>query len=195
MHYTRHPLVESVLTAKSGYKLAVRPTKSSDHEEYLVDAIEIVSFGSAYFFRPTADSPYSFIVPVSDFEVVEVKEMRAVLKNVELSSRRVSIGAGADSPPQPQSSVDRSGKKKSRRSKRGGRNVTQDGGEESSSSEDREETRANAPESEISVDNERTTLSPIPRPSIRIPTPPMPPRRPPAPPVVSDESSEEESGE
>lgn len=92
MNFTREPIIETVITPKEGYKLIVRNSKGGDQEEYVVDAVEVVSFGHALFFRSSEKSK-SFLVPVSDFEVVEAKETRVVLKNVSFE-RTIKIGAG-----------------------------------------------------------------------------------------------------
>lgn len=80
MNFTREPIVETVVSPREGCKLVIRNSKSAGQEEYLVDAIEIVRFGSALFFR-SLERPKSFILPVSDYEVMEVRETRVVLKH------------------------------------------------------------------------------------------------------------------
>ena len=83
MNYTREPLVESVITPKEGCKLVVRCSSGVGQEDYFVDAVEVVSFGQALFFRST-ERPKSFLVPVSHYEIIEVKETRMVLKTASL---------------------------------------------------------------------------------------------------------------
>ena len=83
MNYTREPLVESVITPKEGCKLVVRCSSGVGQEDYFVDAVEVVSFGQALFFRST-ERPKSFLVPVSHYEIMEVKETRMVLKTASL---------------------------------------------------------------------------------------------------------------
>ncbi|KAF3361538.1 hypothetical protein PHSC3_001914 [Chlamydiales bacterium STE3] len=95
MDFTREPIIETVITPKEGCKLVIRSSKTVGQEEYFVDAVEVVSFGSAIFFR-SLERPKSFIVPVSDYEVLEVREARIVLKNVGLD-RSIKIGGGRDS--------------------------------------------------------------------------------------------------
>ncbi len=94
MNFTREPIIESILTPKEGCKLAVRNSKGVGQEEYFVDALEIVSFGSAYFFRSIERSK-SFLLPATDFEVIEIKEARMALKHVSLE-KNVKIGGGRD---------------------------------------------------------------------------------------------------
>lgn len=94
MDFTREPIIETVITPKEGCKLVVRSSKANAHEEYFVDAVEVVTFGNAIFFRST-ERPKAFIVPASDYEVLEVREARIVLKNVGLD-RQIKIGGGRE---------------------------------------------------------------------------------------------------
>lgn len=94
MNYTREPIIETVITPKEGYKLVVRSSKGVGQEEYVVDAIEVVSFGHSFFFR-SLERPKSFLVPVSDYEIVEAKETRVVLKNATFE-RSIKIGGGRE---------------------------------------------------------------------------------------------------
>jgi hypothetical protein len=77
--FTREPIIETVITPREGYRLVVRSSKGAGSEEHFVDALEVVSFGSGIFFR-SLERPKPFIVPVSDYEVLEVREPRMVLK-------------------------------------------------------------------------------------------------------------------
>lgn len=92
MDFTREPIIETVVTPKEGCKLVVRSSKSAGQEEYFVDALEVVSFGNALFFR-SFERPKAFLVPASDYEVLEVREARMVLKNVGIE-RSIKIGGG-----------------------------------------------------------------------------------------------------
>ncbi len=103
MNFTREPIIETIITPKDGYKLVVRNSKGDSQEEYHVDAVEVVSFGHSFFFR-SLERPKSFLVPVSDYEVIETKEMRVVLKNVNIE-RAIKIGGGRQVQPQPQREV------------------------------------------------------------------------------------------
>lgn len=95
MNFTREPIIETIVSSKEGYKLLVRSSKSgSGAEEYFVDAVEVVSFGQAFFFR-SMERPKAFLVPVSDYEVLEVKEARVALKNVS-HERNIKIGGGRE---------------------------------------------------------------------------------------------------
>ena len=79
MDFTREPIVETVITPRDGYKLVVRSSKNHGHEEFMVDALEVVSFGSTCFFR-SLERPKVFIVPASDYEIFELRESRLPLK-------------------------------------------------------------------------------------------------------------------
>lgn len=92
MDFTREPIIETIITPKDGCKLAIKNSKNPGQEEYFVDAVEIVSFGRALFFR-SLERPKAFLVPVSDYEVLEVREARMVLKNVGFD-RAIKIGGG-----------------------------------------------------------------------------------------------------
>lgn len=94
MDFTREPIIETVITPKEGCKIVVRSSKNAGQEEFFVDALEVVSFGGAIFFR-SQEKPKAFLVPVSDYEVLEVREARMVLKNVGLD-RSIKIGGGRE---------------------------------------------------------------------------------------------------
>ncbi|MCP5506879.1 MAG: hypothetical protein H7A37_01045 [Chlamydiales bacterium] len=96
MDFTRQPIIESVITSKEGCKLVVRSSKGTGQEEYFVDAVEVVSFGHSFFFR-SLEKPKAFLVPVTDYEILEVREPRMVLKNVGLD-RSIKIAGGKESP-------------------------------------------------------------------------------------------------
>ncbi len=94
MNFTREPIIETIMSPREGYKLVVRNSRGAGQEEYFVDALEIVSFGNALFFRST-ERLKPFLVPVSDYEVVEVRETRMVLKNAAVE-RSIKIGGGKE---------------------------------------------------------------------------------------------------
>ncbi len=96
MNFTREPIIETVITPKEGYKLVVRNSKVGGQEEYFVDAVEVISFGSASFFR-SMEKPKCFLVPVSDFEILEARESRMVLKT-PTSERGIKIAGGREAP-------------------------------------------------------------------------------------------------
>lgn len=96
MDFTREPIIETVITPKEGCTLAIRSSKGVGQEEFFVDAVEMVSFGDALFFR-SQERPKSFLLPVTDYEILEVREARLVLKNVGLD-RSIKIGGGREAP-------------------------------------------------------------------------------------------------
>jgi hypothetical protein len=92
--FTREPIIESVITPKEGCKLVVRSSKAASQEEFFVDSVEVVSFGHSLYFR-SLERPKSFFVPANDYEILEVRETRLVLKNVGLD-RTIKIGGGRE---------------------------------------------------------------------------------------------------
>ncbi len=94
MNFTREPIIETIITPRDGYRLIVRSTKHESDEEFTVDAVEIVSFGSALFYR-SLEKPHPFLLPVADYQVVEGKENRVVLKNAPFE-RTIKIGGGRE---------------------------------------------------------------------------------------------------
>ncbi len=79
---------------REGCKLLVRNSKGGGQEEYYVDSIEVISFGASFFFR-SQERPKSFLVPVTDYEILEQKEVRLPLKNVA-PERSIKIGGGRE---------------------------------------------------------------------------------------------------
>ena len=96
MNFTREPIIETVITPREGCKLVVRNSKGVGQEDYFVDAVEVVTFGHSFFFR-SLERPKSFLVPVSDYEILELKETRMVLKNAS-PDRSIKIGGGRETP-------------------------------------------------------------------------------------------------
>jgi hypothetical protein len=99
VNFTREPIIETVITPREGSKLVVRNSKGNGQEDYHVDAVEVVSFGHSFFFR-SVERPKSFLVPVGDYEILELRETRLALKNVS-TERSIKIGGGRDAPPRP----------------------------------------------------------------------------------------------
>jgi hypothetical protein len=93
VNFTREPIIETIITPREGCRLVVRSSHESQ-EEFTIDAVEVVSFGQALFFR-SLERPRPFLVPVGDYEVVEVKESRVVLKNAQFE-RTIKIGGGRE---------------------------------------------------------------------------------------------------
>lgn len=114
MNYTREPIIETILTPKEGHKLIVRSSSGAHQEEYNVDAVEIVSFGNAFFFR-SQERPKSFLVPVSDYEVIEGKEIRMVLKKATVEKNIKIAGGKKEKEPEPASEEPKAKKRRTRR--------------------------------------------------------------------------------
>lgn len=96
MNFTRDPIIETVITPREGCKLVVRNSKIQT-QEFHVEALEVVSFGQALFFR-SQERPKSFLVPVSDYEITESKEAKMVLKNAS-PDQSIKIGGGRETAP------------------------------------------------------------------------------------------------
>jgi hypothetical protein len=97
VNFTREPIIETVISPREGNRLVVRNSKGVSQEDYSVEAVEIISFGTALFFRST-ERPKAFLVPVSDYEVIELKETRMVLKSASLE-KTIKIGKPQPMPP------------------------------------------------------------------------------------------------
>ncbi|HBW24975.1 MAG TPA: hypothetical protein DEF13_04915 [Holosporales bacterium] len=97
MNYTREPIIETIITPKEGSKLLVRSSKKEGREDYLVDSIEVISFGHSFFFR-SLERPKSFLLPAADYELLEVKESRLPLKTTVID-RSIKIGGGRQPAP------------------------------------------------------------------------------------------------
>ncbi|QVL57979.1 MAG: hypothetical protein KFB93_02545 [Simkaniaceae bacterium] len=92
MDFTREPLVETIITPKEGFKLIIRASSANSQEEYAVGAVEVVSFGNVYFFR-SLEKPKAFLLPMTEYEVVESRETRTVLKKPQIE-KSIKIGGG-----------------------------------------------------------------------------------------------------
>jgi hypothetical protein len=106
VHFTREPIVESVITPREGCKLVVRNSKGIGQEEHFVDAVEVVNFGPSCFYR-SLERPKPFLVPCSDYEVLEVRETRVVLRHVAAAEKgtRASKEKASDEAPPKKSST------------------------------------------------------------------------------------------
>lgn len=94
MHFTREPTIETIITSREGFKLVLRPASGSGTEEFFVDMVEVISFGGSCFYR-SLDKPKSFMVPAADYEIVEVREARMVLKSVAIE-KEIKIAGGKE---------------------------------------------------------------------------------------------------
>lgn len=93
MNFTRDPILETVITPKDGYKLSLRNSKCKDGEEFFVDSLEVISFGNSYFYR-FLDKPRSFLVPMNDYDVIEVREAKVSLKTGGSVDQGIKIAGG-----------------------------------------------------------------------------------------------------
>ncbi|NGX61532.1 MAG: hypothetical protein K940chlam9_01019 [Chlamydiae bacterium] len=94
MNFTRDPLIETVITPKEGFKLVIRSSKGGAQEEFFVDSVEVISFGKHCFYR-SLEKPKSFVVPVGDYEILEVREARMILKTPTLE-KGIKIAGGKE---------------------------------------------------------------------------------------------------
>jgi len=92
VNFTREPIIETIITPKEGFTLIIRNSHGVAQEEYAVSSVEVVSFGKAFFFR-SLEKPKAFLLPVSDYEVVEARETRTVLKKPQID-KSIKIGGG-----------------------------------------------------------------------------------------------------
>ena len=81
MNFTREPIIESIISSNDGYKLRLTKlnNRGNDCEDFLVDALELVTYGRTCFYRHK-EKPKSFLVPVSEYEITEVRDARLSLK-------------------------------------------------------------------------------------------------------------------
>lgn len=110
MHFTREPILESIISARDGYKISIKrssvlPNDVNPPEEYIVDSVEVVSFRDSLFFR-SLEKPKPFLLPVSQYELLEVKETRIVLKSAT-HERSIKIGGGKEQQQQPKAARER----------------------------------------------------------------------------------------
>ena len=122
MNFTREPILETIITPKEGYKIILRNSKLPTEEEYSVDAVELVSFGTAIFYR-SLERPKPFLLPITDYEVYESKDVRMVLKTAPVE-KNIKIGGGkkpapvVTPPPVPQAAQPEEPQSKKRRTRR-----------------------------------------------------------------------------
>ena len=110
MNFTREPVIETIISPKDGFKLIIRSSNGDNSKQYSVDAVEVVSFGQSFFFRSMERSK-SFLVPVSDFEVIEERETRVVVKNPS-PEKSIKIAGGKENTSKKTPSAKKKTKKK-----------------------------------------------------------------------------------
>lgn len=101
MNFTREPIVETIITPKEGYKLVLRNSKSSTSEEFFVDSIQVINLGGNCFYR-SLEKPKAFMIPCSDYEVIEVRDTKVMLKMPGVEKGGIKIGGGRETNLRPQ---------------------------------------------------------------------------------------------
>ncbi len=92
MNFTREPILETIISAKEDYKLKIKSTKHEGSAEYLVDAVEVVCFGTTFFYR-SGEPAHTFFVPAQDFEIEQVRQVRISLKTPTETNIKIAGGA------------------------------------------------------------------------------------------------------
>ncbi|PCI78407.1 hypothetical protein COB21_00815 [Candidatus Aerophobetes bacterium] len=82
MDFTREPIIETIITPKDGYQLLIKNSKAGG-SEHVVDAVEVISFGTTYFLR-SLEKPAAFLLPFGEYEIVEKKVTRVALKKPQI---------------------------------------------------------------------------------------------------------------
>ena len=116
MDFTREPLVETVITPKEGFKLVIRASSGNSDEEYSVGAVEVVAFGNCFFFR-SLEKPKAFLLPMTEYEVVEARETRTVLKKPQID-KSIKIGGGKKAAPKAEKKKEEAPKDEPKREKK-----------------------------------------------------------------------------
>lgn len=88
--FTREPIIETVIFSREGFKLSVK-NSCQNSEEYLVDSVEVVSFGGTCFFR-YKDKSKSFLFPILCYEIVEIREPKLLIKSPIPLDKSIKIG-------------------------------------------------------------------------------------------------------
>ncbi|MFN0065834.1 MAG: hypothetical protein ACKVOH_06325 [Chlamydiales bacterium] len=104
MHFTREPIIETIVTAKEGYKLFLRNSQGSN-EEFFVDMVEVITFGNTSFYR-SMERPKCFIIPAAEYEIIEVRETRVALKT-PVVEKGIKIAGGKKVEGEEESKVDK----------------------------------------------------------------------------------------
>lgn len=94
VNFTREPIIETIITPRDGYRLLIRGSKQGADEEFNVESVQVVTFGRAHFYR-SLEKPRPFLLPVEDYQVIEVKESRAALKSNGFE-KSIKIGGGKE---------------------------------------------------------------------------------------------------
>lgn len=129
MHFTRDPVIETIITPREGHKLVLRSTTAREgQEEFVVDMVEVISLGQQSLYRSLDRSP-SFIVPISDYEIVEVREARITLKAPTID-QGIKIAGGKEPKREREPSHPPAEQKNDRRKRRGRKPQTESSAKE-----------------------------------------------------------------
>jgi hypothetical protein len=115
VHFTRDPIIETIITARDGHKILIRDVNHA-HDEYYVDMIEVVRIGDHCYYR-CQEKPKPFLVPATLFELLEVREPRMSLKTSINVEKGIKISAQKDGakPKEGESQESKSDKKKEKK--------------------------------------------------------------------------------
>lgn len=97
MNFTRDPIIETIVTPKEGNKLVIRSSKGGGQEEFFVDSVQVILIGQNCFYR-SLEKPKPFLVPAHDYEILEVRETRMVMKMPGQEKGGIKIGGGREAP-------------------------------------------------------------------------------------------------
>jgi hypothetical protein len=95
MNFTRDPIIETIVTPKEGNKLVIRSSKGGGQEEFFVDSVQVILIGQNCFYR-SLEKPKPFLVPAHDYEILEVRETRMVMKMPGAEKGGIKIGGGRE---------------------------------------------------------------------------------------------------
>lgn len=94
MNFTREPIIQTIISAREGNKLKLISTNINTTKEYLVYAVEVVSYGKTFFYRSN-EAGNVFFVPMNNYEIQEVRQARMILKTPEEKAIKIAGGSNA----------------------------------------------------------------------------------------------------
>lgn len=158
MHFTRDPIIETIISARDGHKILIRDIHHV-HDEYYVDMIEVVRIGEGCFYR-SQEKPKPFLVPAGHYEIIEVREPRMALKTSLSVDKGVKISAQKEIVKEKEEVAAKPEKKRERKRTRKKKEKSDDlRADESVASE---EESVEVPVQKIGIVEERRTLIPPP---------------------------------
>lgn len=170
MHFTREPLIETIITPRDGFKLSLKSPNIS--EEILLDAVEVVSIGGSCFYR-SKERPRAFLLPMADAELIEVRETRVVLKGATIEKGGIKIGSREA--PKPKTDDEEEPKKRRRRRRRSKEESKKTEALEESASETSEAAEPPVVPKPLIPPPETLISETLPKPSVVPPPPPLAP--------------------